>query len=88
MIDGDNEDDEPNRHEVTFEDFLNYICEKPKWLYGKLQMIHEQYEDIIEDCEAQLADSELNGQAKDGEIVLMKNQLDETTECLNQMTFD
>ena len=36
-------------------------------------MIHEQYEDVIEDREARLADSELNGQAKDGKIVLMKN---------------
>ena len=51
-------------------------------------MIHEWYEDVIEDCEAWLADSELNGQAKDGEVVLMKKWLDETTECLNQMTLD
>lgn len=35
MIDGD-EEEEPNRHEVTFEDFLNYVREKPEWLYGKL----------------------------------------------------
>ena len=35
MID-DDEDDEPNQHEVTFEDFLRYIHEKPEWLYGKL----------------------------------------------------
>ena len=40
MID-DDEDDEPNRHEVTFEDFLRYIHEKPEWLYGKLRLIHE-----------------------------------------------
>ena len=86
MIDGDEE--EPNRREVTFEDFLRYIHEQPEWLYGKLRMIHEWYEDIIEDCEAQLADSELNGQAKDGEVVLMKKWLDETTKCLNQMTLD
>ena len=51
-------------------------------------MIHEWYEDVIEDCEAWLADSELNGQAKDSEVVLMKKWLDETTECLNQMTLD
>ena len=88
MIDGDNEDDEPNRHEVTFEDFLNYVHEKPEWLYGKLRMIHERFEDVIEDREARLAESELSGQAKDGEIVLMKNRLDETTERLNQMTLD
>ena len=35
MIDGD-EEEELNRHEVTFEDFLNYVREKPEWLYGKL----------------------------------------------------
>ena len=29
MIDGD-EEEEPNQHEVTFEDFLNYVCEKPE----------------------------------------------------------
>ena len=87
VIDGD-EEEEPNRREVTFEDFLNYIREKPEWLYGKLRMIHERYEDVIEDREARLADSELNGQAKDGEVVLMKKRLDETTERLNQMTLD
>ena len=88
MIDGDNEDDEPNWHEVTFEDFLNYIHEKPEWLYGKLQMIHEWFEDVVEDCKAQLAESDLSGQSKDGKIALMKNWLDETTEWLNQMTLD
>ena len=71
MIDGDEE--ESNRHEVTFEDFLNYIREKPEWLYGKLCLIHEQFDDVIEDCKAQLAEAELSGQAKDGEIVLMKD---------------
>ena len=87
LIDGD-EDDELNWHEVTFDEFLRYIDEKPEWLYGKLWLIHERFEDMIEDCEAWLAESELSGQAKDGEIVLMKNQLEETTECLNQMTLD
>ena len=79
MIDGD-EEEEPNQHEVTFEDFLNYVREKPEWLYGKLRLIHEQFEDVVEDCEARLAESELSGQSKDGKIVLMKNRLDETTE--------
>ena len=51
-------------------------------------MIYEQYEDVIEDCKAWLADSELSGQAKDSEVILMKNWLDETTEHLNQMTLD
>ena len=51
-------------------------------------MIHKQYEDVIEDCEAQLADSELNGQTKDGEVVLIKKWLEETAEHLNQMTLD
>ena len=86
MINGDEE--ELNWHEVTFKDFLNYICKKPEWLYGKLWMIHEWYKDIIKDCKAQLADSKLNRQAKDGEIILMKNWLNKTTECLNQMTFN
>lgn len=86
LIDGDEED--PNRHEVTFEDFLSYIHEKPEWLYGKLRMIHEQFEDVTEDREARLAESELYGQAKDGEIVLMKKRLDELNERLNQMTAD
>ena len=67
---------------------MNYVHEKPEWLYGKLRMIHERFEDVIEDREARLAESELSGQAKDGEIVLMKNRLEETTERLNQMTLD
>ena len=65
---------------MTFKDFLNYVCEKPEWLYGKLQLIHEWFEDMVEDCEAQLAESELSGQAKDSKIILIKNWLDETTE--------
>ena len=88
MIDGDNEDNKLNWHEVTFEDFLNYICKKPEWLYGKLWMIHKWFEDVVEDCEAQLTESELSGQSKDSKIALMKNQLDKTTEQLNQMTLD
>ena len=51
MIDG-NEEEELNQHEVTFEDFLNYVCKKPEWLYRKLWLIHEQFEDVVEDCEA------------------------------------
>ena len=58
MIDGD-EEDGLNWHKVTFEDFLRYIHEKPEWLYGKLQLIHEQFEDVIDDCKAQLVESEL-----------------------------
>ena len=73
---------------MTFEDFLNYICEKPEWFYGKLWIIHEWFKDVVEDCKAWLAESELSGQAKDGKIILMKNQLDETTEQLNQMTLN
>ena len=87
MIDGD-EDNELNQQEVTFEDFLNYIREKPEWLYGKLWLIHEQFKDVVEDRDAWLAEAELSGQAKDGKIILMKNWLDETTERLNQMTLD
>ena len=87
MIDGD-EEEEPSWHEVTLEDFLRYIHEKPEWLYRKLWLIHEQFEDVIEDCEAWLAESELSGQAKDGKVVLVKSWLDETTERLTQMTLD
>lgn len=87
MIDGD-EEEELNWCEVTFEDFLRYIHEQPEWLYGKLQMIHKWYEDVIEDREARLADSELNGQTKDSKVVLMKKWLEETAERLNQMTLD
>ena len=71
MIDGD-EEEELNQCKVTFKDFLRYVYEQPEWFYGKLRIIHKWYEDIIEDQEAWLADSELNGQAKDGEVILMK----------------
>ena len=47
---------------------MSTLHKKPKWLYGKLQIIHEQFEDVVEDCEAWLAESELSGQSKDGEI--------------------
>ena len=78
MIDGNEE--ELNWHEVIFENFLNYIYEKPEWLYRKLWMIHKWFEDVVEDCEAWLAESELNRQSKDGKIALIKNWLDETIE--------
>ena len=57
LIDGDG-DDEQNRHEVTLEDFLKYIQEKPEWLYGKLRLMHERF-DVLEDREARLAEAEL-----------------------------
>ena len=82
VIDG-NEEEELNWCEVTFEDFLRYIHEQPEWLYEKLQIIHKQYKDVIEDCKAWLADSELNGQTKDSKVVLMKKQLKETAKHLN-----
>ena len=72
MINGDDEDNGLNQHKVTYEDFLRYIHKKPEWLYGKLWLIHEWFEDVMDDCEAWLVESELNGQAKDGEIVLTK----------------
>ena len=87
VIDVD-EHDESGRHEVTLEEFLGYIREKPEWLYEKLKLIHRRYEDVIDNRDAQLDDLELSGQAKDGKIVLMKSQLKETTERLNQMTLD
>lgn len=87
VIDVD-EHDESGRHEVTLEEFLGYICEKPEWLYEKLKLIHRRYEDVIDNRDAQLDDLELSGQAKDGKIVLMKSRLKETTEHLNQMTLD
>ena len=35
-----------------------------------------------------MTDSELNGQIKDSKVVLMKKQLEETAEYLNQMILD
>lgn len=87
LIDGD-EDNGHDQHKVAYEDLLRYIHKKPEWLHGKLWLIHVQFDDVIEDCKAQLAEAELSGQAKDGEIVLMKNWLDKTTEWLTQMTLD
>ena len=87
MIDVD-EHDESGWHEVTLEEFLGYVHKKPEWLYEKLKLIHGHYEDVIDNRNAQLDDLELSGQAKDGEIVLMKSWLKETTEHLNQMTLD
>ena len=88
MINGNDEDDGLNWYKVTYEDFLRYIYEKPEWLYRKLQLIHEWFKDVMDDCEAWLVESELNGQTKDGEIVLIKKWLEEIIKCLNQMTLD
>ena len=58
LIDGDDPNDH-DQHQVTYEDFLWYIHEKPEWLYEKLQSIHQQFKEVIDDCEAQLVESEL-----------------------------
>ena len=73
---------------MTFEDFLNYICKKSEWLYRKLQLIYKQFKDVVEDCNIWLAEAELSRQSKDSKIVLIKNWLNKTIKCLNQITLD
>ncbi|ODM22623.1 hypothetical protein SI65_00212 [Aspergillus cristatus] len=65
---GENEE----RHLVTLDKFLQYAAEKPEWLFGKLQLIHQRFDDCLDEREAQLAEEELHGKAKDGEIALLR----------------
>ena len=65
------------QHMVTLEEFLQFVSEKPEWFYEKLQQVHQRYEECLEDREAQLAGEELQGQTKDGQIAILRQELAE-----------
>ncbi len=73
MIDVD-EHNESGQHEITLEEFLGYVCEKPEWLYKKLKLIHRCYEDVIDNHNAQLDDLEQIVQAK-AQVVAAENSV-------------
>lgn len=67
---------------VTLEEFLQFVSEKPEWLYEKLCSIHQQYEECIDEQGVQRAERELQGRTKDGEIALLRCELEEVREQL------
>ena len=79
FIDGDNNEE---RQMVTLEEFLQFVSEKPEWLYEKLCSIHQQYEECIDEQGVQRAERELQGRTKDGEIALLRCELEEVREQL------
>ena len=62
---------------VTFEEFQQFISERPEWFYGKLRLIYQQFEEGIDSRDIQIAQEELDGKAKDGEIALLCCELRE-----------
>ena len=56
LIDGDENE---KQHEVTLEEFVQFVEEKPEWLYQKIQTIHQKYDDCLEICDSQIAEEEL-----------------------------
>lgn len=62
---------------VTFEEFQQFISERPEWFYGKLCLIYQQFEEGIDSRDIQIAQEELDSKAKDGEIALLHCELRE-----------
>ncbi|BCR84556.1 uncharacterized protein ACHE_20014S [Aspergillus chevalieri] len=74
FIDGDEHEE---RRMVTLEEFLQYASDEPEWLYEKLQVTHQRYDDSLDDHKVRLAEEELRGQTKDGEIALLRHETEE-----------
>ncbi|ODM21263.1 hypothetical protein SI65_04316 [Aspergillus cristatus] len=74
FIDGDENEE---RRMVTLEEFLQFVSEKPEWLYEKLRLIHQRYEECLDEQGVHLAEEELQGKAKDGEIALLHREVEE-----------
>jgi len=83
FIDGDENEE---RRMVTLEEFLQFVTEKPEWLYGKLCLIHQRYEECLDQHEVHLAEEELHGKAKDGEIALLHREMEKMKERLQNQT--
>lgn len=74
LIDGDENEEQ---RMMTLEEFLQYASEEPEWLYEKLQATHQRYDDSLDDHKVRLAEEELRGQTKDGEIALLRRETEE-----------
>lgn len=83
FIDGDKDEE---RRMVTLEEFLQFVAEKPEWLYEKLCSVHQQYEKRLNDREAQFAEEKLRGKAKDGEIARLHREMGELKGQLQSQT--
>ena len=44
------EDKNKEQYEVTLDEFIQFVEEKPEWLYQKIQTIHQKYNDILTAC--------------------------------------
>lgn len=72
------DDDENEKwHMVTLEEFLQFASEKPEWLYKKLRLIHQRYEECLDEQGVHRAEREFQDNIKDGEIALLRLELEE-----------
>lgn len=77
------EDNSPQ--EIDFNDFMNFVKEKPEWLYQKIKDMHDRHE---EDLETRNAQDELENQAKDGRMTMAQQELNEAKQQLAQAELD
>lgn len=82
FIDGD-EDEE--RRMVSLEEFLQFVSEKPEWFYEKLCLIHQRYEECLDEHGVHHAERELHGRTKDGEIALLHQKLENVEQQLTEV---
>lgn len=69
---------------VTLEEFLEFVSEKPEWLYEKLRLIHQRYEECFDEHGVHLAEEKLQGKTKDGEIVQLCQQVEDAKQQLSK----
>ena len=81
FIDGDENE---GQRMVTLE-FQQFVSEKPEWLYEKLRLIHHRYQECLEERGVHLAEKELQGQTKDGEIVLLCQEMENVKQQLAEV---
>lgn len=82
MIDGE---DGEAQHMVTLEEFLQFVSEKPEWLYEKLRLIHQRYEECLEDYEVHRAERELHDKGQDGDIAVLHQKLEDVEQQLTEV---
>lgn len=82
FIDGDGNE---GQQMVTLEEFLQFVSEKPEWLYEKLRLIHQRYEECLEDHEVHHAERELHDKGQDGEIALLHQKLEDVEQRLTEV---
>ena len=92
MTDGDENEEQ---YKVTLDEFIQFVEQRPGWLYQKIQAIHQRYDDCIDNCDSQIAEheawiteEELHSQIKKEELTVAQKELQNMKEHLTMAEQD